>query len=432
MQKEHYHKDISIFAELGTALYSIVPIVNQLVARKITVFIYTNGDKKKAAEFLNLPIENVININSLSSRYLSLLDYLIKSYFKREEFNSFHTNKPVKIPLFSILTQFLILLPKPSLKNINSIYNTIWSLIIRRKVFKTKNVLVISRSDNNYLLNSRYHNYYALVDSWDHAMKSSFFFKPIKTFVWNNDIKKDIEYFQNFKSKNIHLIFPLKFRYLKEIKTEEFLVKNREIKNEILFLNTNKYILFICTYSLFSGKDLYNEQIILIRDIHKTIKKTGLTLYIKPHPHSRSDEYDHLVNELGDNIRVGVPAILNGFGYIFSNDDQYYKIELMKKALLIINLGTTLVIEASQLNNNICQLKVNKKSYPNIFDACNNSHVLRYLNENKDIVNLEENKIQIITQLLERPNKFSSQIRNWAFTSDYQNSILHIVKNITN
>ena len=101
---------------------------------------------------------------------------------------------------------------------------------------------------------------------------------------------------------------------------------------------------------------------------------------------------------------------------IFSEEDQIYKINLLKKAEMIINLGTTLVIEASQLNKNICQIKVDKNLYPNVYRACNNSHVLRYLNSNKDIVDMCKYDIENIRNLLDYPNKFSRQIKNGHFT----------------
>ena len=42
MQKKDSQKEISILAEIGTAIYSILPIVEELVKRDVKVFIYTN------------------------------------------------------------------------------------------------------------------------------------------------------------------------------------------------------------------------------------------------------------------------------------------------------------------------------------------------------------------------------------------------------
>ena len=189
------------------------------------------------------------------------MDLVLKLFLKHHKFSSFHTSQINSNYLITTLNLIFSKLPKPNLNNINNIYNKIWNKLLKKKIFKSKNVLVITRCDNNHLLNSSYHNYFAIVESWDHPVKASFFFLPKKTFVWNDDLKEDVKNYQSYPDESIINTYPLKFRYLEEINEIEFNFKSKQIIDEIDFIDNKDYVLFICSYSKMSGSELFNEQL---------------------------------------------------------------------------------------------------------------------------------------------------------------------------
>ena len=83
------------------------------------------------------------------------------------------------------------------------------------------------------------------------------------------------------------------------------------------------------------------------------------------------------------------------------------------------------------MNDNICQIKVDSKQFPNIYKQTQNKHTVKYINSRESILDLSNESIDKIPELLDKPNKFSKELKNWAFTCDYQESILNIINKTT-
>ncbi|QKJ22270.1 hypothetical protein [Poseidonibacter lekithochrous] len=420
---------ISIIAENGIAIYTVKPIIKELVNKDISIYIYTTVNKDIVSKELNIKKEKIININTLTNRYKSVFDFLLKQLLVNSKFSTQYSRiNKTNSKVLNVLGNFFLKLPKPNSKKVNNIYSFIWKNINRKPSFKTKKLFVITRTGNSYLINNKHHTAFTLVESWDHPVKSPFFFNSKLTFVWNNSLKQDVVKFQNYDSNLIETIYPMKFRYIEELKDKNINIANVFIKKELDFIESNKYVLYICTYSNFSGNNLFEGEKLLIKEILSICKKNNKILYIKPHPHSNGKEFEFL--DKSEDFRIGISATNNGYNYIFTDEDQYYKIQLLKKANTIINVGTTLVLESSLLNTNIVQIKLNN-NYKNFKVVSENYHNKKYLNSGNFILDLNTEPLYKLEKYIEKENKFAHELKYWVTDKTYKQSIEEIVDEIS-
>lgn len=407
-------------------LYAVKPLVDAL-KDTMPLYIYTRREnRRKACTYLGVEDAVIKDIESLTSRWKSLLDFCFKQILVDNNFFSQYKTPIAATPLKFIVTLGKMV-PKPPQRIINALYHYLWCLLNVRPVFKTKKVIYITRSGNTYLLNNFYHDIYTIVESWDHPVKSPFFVKSKVIFTWNKELSADISLFQG--GSNIQTIFPLKFRYLAEIADSPVLIEDNQIARELDFIRTNDYILYVCTYSSFSKNGLFEDEKELIMQISKMAQRQQKILYVKPHPHALSTDFSFLKSDF--NIRLGISATLPGFNYIFTDQDQYYKLELLRHAKLIINVGTTLVLEASFVNENILQLDA-----PNGFSfsyASTNYHVKKYLNSNKWSVKLKPHYYANLETYISNgvSGEFALFLRQWICDKSYKDSKELLIKYLT-
>ena len=420
-----FKKGISILADNGIALYAIKPVVDKL-KKKTDIFVYTSVNKKKTSQFLNISQDNIILLNSISNRYLVIFDFLLKKLLVNSSFSSQYSrinrsgNK-----LIDLLGDILSKLPKPKHHKVNKIYSKVWKLLNINPLFFTKKIIFITRSSHTYLINNKHHELITIVESWDHPVKSPFFFESKKLYVWNNDLKKDLIKFQGYKKENIKLTYPFKFRYLDELRNKNIEIKNNLIKKELDYIKNNNYILYMCGTSNFSSNNLFKGEKKLIKQIYKVCLKLNKNLYIKPHPHSDGKEFIFFKDQ--KKVKIGISAINNGYNYIFSDEDNFYKYKLLQKSNCIINVGTSFVLEAAQINKNIIQIKLNN-SYGK-FNS-NNYHIDKYLNNNKEIFDLTKYNIQNLEKKILSSNNYYKNLSNWVIKKKYDESVKDIIDGI--
>jgi hypothetical protein len=423
-----YKHGVSIIAENGVALYSMKPIIENINSKGVEIYLYTSVEKKLVSTEVSIPISHIININTITNRYKSVLDFLLKQFLVNSKFSSQYSRvNKTNSELLNFVGNVLLKFPKPNVTKVNKIYSSIWKLINRKPIFKTEKLLVVTRSGNTYLLNNKHHTIYTLVESWDHPVKSPFFFQSKRTYVWNKSLLEDVVEFQNYDLSSIKTVFPLKFRYIEELRNRTLNISNTSIQNELYFIKKSRYILYICTYSNFSGNNLFEGEKILIKQIVDICKEKGEMLYIKPHPHSNGKEFNFLKGD--DTFRIGISATNSGYNYIFTDEDQYYKIQLLTNAIMIINVGTTLVLESSLLNTNIVQIKLNDK-YKNFNLVSENYHNKKYLNNNPYILDLNKEPLKKLEKYMKKENNFSKYLKKWVTNKDYKNSIEDLVNDI--
>jgi hypothetical protein len=431
---QKHNLKISIVAELGTSVYSVQPIIDNITRQGGRVVLYTTSDNiEKSKIYLSSNNIDFIAINEQNSKWFGVFDYFLKKLLTKETFSSQYARiVPSDNKILNILYKIAKWLPKPSQKKINSIYSKFWSRVNSKPYFPTKNVLVVSRCNNTIKLNNKHHNFFTIVESWDHPVKSPFYYKSKITYSWNKELSTDMEKFQN-NSKKYTEIFPLKFRYLDQVDSLSPQASNK-LKCEIDFIANNSYVLYICSTSGYSKGGLFDFELKLIQKVLKACKKEGKLLYIKPHPHYNESDFANLENS--KLIRVGIGATNNGNNYIFTDDDQFYKIQLLKNAERIINAATTLVLEASILNENIYQLKINSDNFGSFAKGCENYHIKNYLNSYSDIIDLTSGDIQEkLNKIIQEPQKtnlYSKNLKEWLSQKALNDSISEIINDISN
>ena len=421
-------KEVSIVCELGFAIYSAKPIVEYLTNIGVTVYIYTHEDNiLKASEYLSVPTSQVCAIQMIERASFSVLDYLVKQLLVSSDFSSQH-KRVVEGRKGGLgwIGKVLRILPKPSQSFANVIYSKLWYSIHRRAVFATEDVLYFTYSQSTYLLNNKKHNIYTIVESWDHPAKAPFFVSSEKVFVWNNALSHDVKKFQGYE--NSEVVFPLKFRYIEEleIKLNEDVVIDEYVK-DIDFIKSNNFVLYICTYSNFSGSEFFSKELFLIKEIAKICSRSNKLLYIRPHPHCRGDEFKSLY-EYGC-VFIGRTVLDSGFNCVFSEKDQVFKMLLLRQAELIINVGTTLVLEAALLNESILQIDLDTEVFEGFARASNNYHIKTHLNSQPGVLRLgiDMNCLEEIINF-GPGSEFSESIRQWLISRcDLKESIHEIV-----
>ena len=434
MSAEKDNLKISIVAELGTSIYSVQPIIDNIINRGGKVVLYTSSDNiEKSKNYLSSKAVDFVAINKQNSKWFGIFDYFLKQLLTKNTFSSQYARiAPSGNKVLNILYKAAKWLPKPNQKKINAIYSKFWIRVNSKPFFPTKNVLVVSRCNNTIKLNNKHHNFFTIVESWDHPVKSPFYYKSKVTYSWNKELSNDMEKFQNNSAKYTE-IFPLKFRYLNQVNSLSSQAPS-ELKSEIDFITNNPYVLYICTYSGYSKGGLFDYEIMLIQKVLNACKKEGKLLYIKPHPHYNKSDFDSLENS--ELIRVGIGATNNGHNYIFTDDDQFYKIQLLRNAERVINVGTTLVLEASILNENIYQLKINSDNFGSFARACRNYHIKNYLTCYSDIIDLTsgdtQEKLDKIIQEPKGTNLYSKNLKEWLSQKALNDSICEIIDDLNN
>lgn len=425
---------ISIVAELGTSIYTVQPIVKELIEKGFEIDIYTCEDNlEKSRNYLGTESINYFAIDRLIGKYVSVLDYALKQLLTKNTFSSQYARiAPTENKVLKRFYLFAKILPKPNQKKINKIYSKFWKIFNGKSKFRSKEVLLITRVNNTSILNNKNIKVYTLMESWDHPIKSPFYIESEVTYSWNKELSNDIKGIQN-NSNKYKEVFPLKFRYLQRVKS---LSSNppKEIQNEIEFITNNNYVLYICTYSSYSRSDLFDNELKLISKIKEEVDRSGKNLYIKPHPHYSINDFNSLPQS--QNLQIGIGATNNGANYIFTDDDQYYKIQLLKNAERVINVGTTLVLEASMLNANVYQLLISEENYGGFARACGNYHIKKYLNNHEEVFNLsegnEQEKIALIVNEQLGTNSYGATLKNWLSQKNINDTVIEIVDDITN
>lgn len=425
---------ISIVAELGTSIYTVQPIVEKLIEKGFEIDIYTCEDNlEKSKNYLGTESISYFAIDRLVGKYIGIIDYALKQLLTKNTFSSQYARiAPTENKLLKLFYVFAKVLPKPNQKKINKIYSKFWKFFNGASKFRSNEVLLVTRVNNTSILNNKNIKVYTLMESWDHPIKSPFYIESEVTYSWNKELSTDIKDIQN-NSNEYKEIFPLKFRYLQQVKS---LSNNppKEIQNEIDFITNNNYVLYICTYSSYSRSDLFDNELKLISKIKEEVDRAGKHLYIKPHPHYSVNDFNSLPQS--QNLRIGIGATNNGANYIFTDDDQYYKIQLLKNAERVINVGTTLVLEASMLNTNVYQLLISEENYGGFARACGNYHIKKYLNNNEEVINLSEgNELEKIASIVNEPqgsNSYASKLNDWLCQENINETINEITQDICN
>lgn len=409
-------KNVAFWCDSVFGFYTLKPIVEKYQHKKYTIYIYTMQKDIKILENYLEKISNikVISIESINSFYLRVLNYAFKRFLTNPNFTQMHFRHRKK-DRDSFYHKYLGNLFYIDNKKINIVYQSFFGLFNNR--LKSNFLISISRVKANHLICSKKIKHISIMESWDHPVKSPYWHKPHVLLTWNKDLKKDYQEFQGFKDVKISHIKLLKFRYIEERLSKDVIDLEKDLKNEsfledINFVKKKNIVMYITTTSSINPIQ-HDGEIKLIEQLCIATEKLGKTLYIKPKPNGPQGDYDIFKYKF-ENIIVGTYATnLNSVDML---DEEYHTFRylLLYYSKLIVNFGTTFVLESALMDKPILQLNLSKKYYGKFGEYSNNLHIQKYLlNEYSVKIKDENDLIEILQIKQEQFELYSNGLKKW-------------------
>ena len=402
-------KEITFWAEPLFAIYSARPLINRYIKKNYKIWVILRKiDLQIARKYL--PKEVVlISIESIDSYWLKIFSNLIRVLITPNNFSTMfeRINKKKGILHFLVGKYVAILFDR---KKINIRFKNIFS-IFQSKI-PTNKLISFTRVSRPYLLASNKIKHISIMESWDHPIKSPYYFYPNFALTWNKSLALDIRNYQNLKK--INKIFPLKLRYINEkfhLSINDIYKKLPPIYiKELNKISNKKFILYPVTTSS-ANSEMHKGEIILINHLIKLADNLGLNLYIKPKPNGPIGDYDQF--RIYKNVIVGIYSTSTNSIDMLNEEYHNFRYLLLIKADFLINAGTTFGLEASLANTEILQLKLCEKLFGSFGNMNHNPHIQKYLHKKNfffyngnfiDLINFAKNKKYI---------GYSKYLRSW-------------------
>jgi len=245
--------------------------------------------------------------------------------------------------------------------------------------------------------------------SWDTLFKDRYFIDFTDLYlVWNEEMKEDLIKVHGIDVNRIRLSGPIQFDYLKKYKDSEVDFK----KHICNFENDDRYILYPCC----RGDPYYSAQEVeLICEMAKVIRRVDRTvkLVVRIYPDLLDISFvDKLKNY--DNILLNDNFGISNNRLYMSEEDLKFKCQLIKKSSIVINLGTTMGLEASYFDIPILQLNfdVYVSGIPEgwrLKNMLEGDHLQKYLLRDRGLPNIINNLDELeytIADALKNPEKY--------------------------
>lgn len=409
---------VVVWGESLFQFYSLKPIIESLKQRHAELeFVVPNSIKADVIEYLQIDNNQVITINQVIENQGKLRSTLIKlaqKFFIQayipDDFSVMYERLRVNGEIVLLKKLF----KKLSRPEINKGYGKFMN-IFRRNPFPEKKILTITNIGWHYMLGGL-KPMCCIMESWDHPIKRPFMVDPDITFTWNNDLKEEIQEYQGLK--DVRLITPLKFRYIEEYGdlTEDDLQKDLSgaYLDDLNKMKENS-VVYIASVSS-RNKEAFKGEVALIQQIISYCKNKGLQLYLKPKPNGVPDEFDFLKC---DSVHIGVYGDGTQSKVMLDENYHKYRLALLKKAGLIINVYTTFALEAALANKPILQLDLVKNDFFGHFaELRENPHIKKYLLHDLPIHKYDGNqeKLNLILDesiTSDRKMDYSNAIKEW-------------------
>ena len=360
-------KSVSIWCDDTTGYISASVLTNRYLQKGYEIYFYTRDSN---VHIINkaFPTINVIAIQHVDNIVINLLHHVYQIFLIPDDFSRVFKNI-VKIELYGRFLSRLSSLLKVYKLNKNFIKN--YQRLFKHVAFNFKTDLVISlsRVSRPYLFVGSDAKHIAILESWDHAMKDPWLFNPNRTMVWNKSIKSDVALHQGLS--NIHQIYPTKFSYIDNT-DRGFLPEDQEYKilehykKDVDFICSNKYVVYSMAFSDLNEKGVSGE-VKFIKELIDACKIINKKLYIKPKPFFSNGLLDR---EFGNikNVVIGKEPLFNNSTELLSYSYNKYRLLLVEKSELVIDIGSSFLLDSAIMGGDVLMIRVVKKGYSPLFD----------------------------------------------------------------
>ncbi|NUN07808.1 MAG: hypothetical protein HUU54_01370 [Ignavibacteriaceae bacterium] len=237
--------------------------------------------------------------------------------------------------------------------------------------FFTKNLqlLELARQNGSRII--------CLIYSWDNPYKYNFLPSLFDEYwVWNEYMGEDIHRLHKIPKDKIKISGAIQFDYL----LSEYKYSSEHPTIKFVSSNVNNYYLFLFS----SSYNAVHQEIELLRLISNNLKEVGdpTHILVRPYPNIKDKGIYDSIKSI-DNIYFDTS--------VYDTTDDYHlfvKKEVIDKCKVVINIVTTMALEAAVLNKLIIQLafapfglKNSKKKfeYLDLNSIMKNDHLNRYL-----------------------------------------------------
>ncbi len=405
-------RDIGIWCETVFGLYSLPPIINKYSVNNAKITVYTRYDiKDLAINYLKIDSANVKIIDKLDKFYIKILFGLFVKLRVDPKFSIMYTRfREGDSFSYKYITKIFggwI----PSIKT-NQLFCKYFSIFSYK--FPHDMLISITRISAPYLLSNPGCKHISIMESWDHPVKAPYYINPDISITWNESLKDDLKKYQGFT--RLAKMKPLKFRYILERKFKDDSEIEKKIVSEkyisdLEILKRYSPVIYICTTSSVNPK-FHIGEIKLINQLRNAVRSIGKNLYIKPKPNGVKGDYDIFLDD--PNVYIGVYSSDPNSLDMLDEEYQSFRYLLLRNSNIIVNMGTTFVLEAALLDVPILQLGLNALDYGDFGSWSNNPHIKKYLLINHSLTfngNLEDLTKNIINPAMAKA--YSRNLKEW-------------------
>ena len=250
-----------------------------------------------------------------------------------------------------------------------------------------------------------------IMESWDHPSKEPYLLLPRRSLTWNRALAEETREFQHYNT--VHIMRPLKFRYIDEYGEQEPEILRRritdpELRADLDRIDGEQIVLYpMCTSSNYFG---FAGELAFVAELCRIIRDTPFRLYIRPYPLAPDTDRQQL-QQLDDQVIVGASYRGTDGAEVLHDELQLHKYLVIRQAARVINTGTTFVFDAALCERPIVQVFFDPASTTDFHRTINEQeHLKRYL-QNEHAVRYSPEAIR--TTVDSGDMLFSQRIRLW-------------------
>lgn len=410
-------KKIGIWVEHPLQLYSAKPVFEKYSNKGELVYLITSIDDIEICKnYLNIEEDKIVLLDQMKNKYDALLVLIFEIIFVPRNFSMVYKDKIFRNEsrkLRILRKLFVLKLKKHHVNKFFIKYKSFIEFFKGKSIFPVDLDLIVSFTKIYHVFSLPSEiPHISIMESWDHPIKLPYFIKPDFSLTWNKDLKEDTVFYQNLK--RVGQICPLKFRYIYErmnlddVKIYDEINKKSYI-NELKKLEDKKIILYpTTTSSLGIG---HEGELKLIDDFCRVIEGTQYYLYIKPKPNGPQGEYN--VFKKYSNAIVGIYSSNSDSRDMLDEDYHSFRYLLLNRSELVINAGTTFVLEAALMDRKILQLKLEGNYFGKFTAYSNNLHLTKYI-LNNPFVHIYKGNLETLKDAIKHADyKFKNYIKPW-------------------